>query len=139
MGGLGCTSTCYLYPSLFLILFFSSINHHFHYFPFPYHKNPTLSLPKNSTFSFSQNSTLSISLPNNSKVFLPNHSKLSLPLNSTLLSNHTQTSNDLCLRDRLCNASTNSSESTHHVIRVSYIPAFTKVITTFLVFGSTNF
>lgn len=137
MGGLGCTSTCYLYPSLFLILFFSSINHHFHYFPFPYHKNPTLSLPKNSTFSFSQNSTLP--LPNNSKVFLPNHSKLSLPLNSTLLSNHTQTSNDLCLRDRLCNASTNSSESTHHVIRVSYIPAFTKVITTFLVFGSTNF
>lgn len=137
MGGLGCTSTCYLYPSLFLILFFSSINHHFHYFPFPYHKNPTLSLPKNSTFSFSQNSTLS--LPNNSKVFLPNHSKLSLPLNSTLLSNHTQTSNDLCLRDRLCNARTNSSESTHHVIRVSYIPAFTKVITTCLVFGSTNF
>lgn len=137
MGGLGCTSTCYLYPSLFLILFFSSINHHFHYFPFPYHKNPTLSLPKNSTFSFSQNSTLS--LPNNSKVFLPNHSKLSLPLNSTLLSNHTQTSNDLCLRNRLCNASTNSSESTHHVIRVSYIPAFTKMIMTFLVFGSTNF
>ncbi|XP_050125514.1 probable glycosyltransferase At5g11130 [Malus sylvestris] len=41
MAGSGYTSTCLLYPSLFLIIFFSFMNHHFHYFPIPH--NSTVS------------------------------------------------------------------------------------------------
>jgi xylogalacturonan beta-1,3-xylosyltransferase len=32
MGDLSCTPPFLLYPSVFLILFFSFINHHFHFF-----------------------------------------------------------------------------------------------------------
>ncbi|VVA23873.1 PREDICTED: probable glycosyltransferase [Prunus dulcis] len=39
MAGSGCTQTCLIYPSLFLILVFSFVNPHFHFFPFPYKSN----------------------------------------------------------------------------------------------------
>ncbi|KAL6215078.1 hypothetical protein ACLB2K_014509 [Fragaria x ananassa] len=119
---MGASTSCYLYPSLFLILLFFSMNYHFHYLPFPYHKHsklslpdhPIFSLPNNFTLSFTDNSTLS----NSSRLSLPVNSKLSIPSNSTLFSNHTQASDDTHLNNRLNNSSTNSTGSAQHVIIV---------------------